>query len=96
MLAILISIAVRRQRALSGADQIGRILRETGIRILVRIMGLLLVALSRRAGKRHLDSTSFSTDFKCFQQLSSSRKTGKIQPVASIIGRLTNYAQKCS
>ena len=31
---------------LSGADQLRRVLGETGIRILVRIMGLLLVALA--------------------------------------------------
>ena len=49
MLAILGSIAITALASygvLSGADRIRRILGETGIRILVRIMGLLLVALA--------------------------------------------------
>jgi len=49
MLAILGSIAVTSMASyavLSGADRIRRLLGETGIRILVRIMGLLLVALA--------------------------------------------------
>ena len=49
MMAILISIAVTSAASfgvLSGADRLRRILGETGIRILVRIMGLLLVALA--------------------------------------------------
>lgn len=49
MLAILGSIAITALASfgvLSGADRVRRILGETGIRILVRIMGLLLVALA--------------------------------------------------
>lgn len=49
MLAILGSIAITALASyvvLSGADRIRRLLGETGIRILVRIMGLLLVALA--------------------------------------------------
>jgi MarC family membrane protein len=49
MLAILGSIAITSLSSygvLSGADRVRRILGETGIRILVRIMGLLLVALA--------------------------------------------------
>ncbi|MGC2163791.1 MAG: MarC family protein [Silvibacterium sp.] len=49
MLAILGSIAITAvisYGVLSGADRLRRILGETGIRILVRIMGLLLVALA--------------------------------------------------
>ena len=49
MLAILGSIAVTAVVSfgvLSGADRVRRVLGETGIRILVRIMGLLLVALA--------------------------------------------------
>jgi MarC family membrane protein len=49
MLAILGSIAITAlvsYGVLSGADRVRRILGETGIRILVRIMGLLLVALA--------------------------------------------------
>lgn len=49
MLAILISIAITALASyavLSGADRVRRLLGETGIRILVRIMGLLLVALA--------------------------------------------------
>lgn len=49
MAAILISIAVTAAASyavLSGANLLRRILGETGIRILVRIMGLLLVALA--------------------------------------------------
>lgn len=47
--AILVSIAVTALASyavLVGADRIRRVLGETGIRILVRIMGLLLVALA--------------------------------------------------
>ena len=33
-------------RVLAGADRVRRVMGETGIRILVRIMGLLLVALA--------------------------------------------------
>jgi multiple antibiotic resistance protein len=47
--AILVSIAVTALSSygvLVGADRIRRVLGETGIRILVRIMGLLLVALA--------------------------------------------------
>ena len=49
MAAILGAIAVTATASygiLSGADRVRRILGETGIRILVRIMGLLLVALA--------------------------------------------------
>lgn len=49
MVAILVSIALTASVSfaiLSGADRVRRILGETGIRILVRIMGLLLVALA--------------------------------------------------
>jgi multiple antibiotic resistance protein len=49
MVAILGSIAVTAFTSygvLSGADRVRRVLGETGIRILVRIMGLLLVALA--------------------------------------------------
>ncbi len=49
MLAILVSIAITALASfgvLSGADRLRRLLGETGIRILVRIMGLLLVALA--------------------------------------------------
>jgi multiple antibiotic resistance protein len=49
MFAILGSIAITAGVSyliLSGADRVRRILGETGIRILVRIMGLLLVALA--------------------------------------------------
>lgn len=49
MLAILGSIAITALASygvLAGADRVRRILGETGIRILVRIMGLLLVALA--------------------------------------------------
>jgi multiple antibiotic resistance protein len=49
MVAILASIAITAAASygvLSGADRLRRILGETGIRILVRIMGLLLVALA--------------------------------------------------
>jgi multiple antibiotic resistance protein len=49
MLAILISIGITSTASfivLNAADHIRRILGETGIRILVRIMGLLLVALA--------------------------------------------------
>jgi multiple antibiotic resistance protein len=49
MIAILGSIAITAAisyAVLSGADRVRRILGETGIRILVRIMGLLLVALA--------------------------------------------------
>ena len=49
MLAILGSITITAFASylvLSGADRIRRLLGETGIRILVRIMGLLLVALA--------------------------------------------------
>jgi multiple antibiotic resistance protein len=49
MLSILGSIAITALASygvLSGADRIRRLLGETGIRILVRIMGLLLVALA--------------------------------------------------
>lgn len=49
MLAILCSIAITAAISygvLSGADRVRRVLGETGIRILVRIMGLLLVALA--------------------------------------------------
>jgi multiple antibiotic resistance protein len=49
MAAILAAIAVTAAASygiLNGADQVRRILGETGIRILVRIMGLLLVALA--------------------------------------------------
>jgi multiple antibiotic resistance protein len=48
-LAILISIAVTAAVSflvLNGADRLRKLLGETGIRILVRIMGLLLVALA--------------------------------------------------
>jgi multiple antibiotic resistance protein len=49
MVAILGAIAVTAFASygiLSGADRVRRVLGETGIRILVRIMGLLLVALA--------------------------------------------------
>lgn len=49
MAAILSSIGITAAASfaiLSGADQVRRLLGETGIRILVRIMGLLLVALA--------------------------------------------------
>jgi multiple antibiotic resistance protein len=49
MLAILLAIgitALASYGVLNGADQVRRLLGETGIRILVRIMGLLLVALA--------------------------------------------------
>ena len=49
MFAILSSIAITALASfgvLSGADRLRRLLGETGIRILVRIMGLLLVALA--------------------------------------------------
>lgn len=49
MVAILSSIAITAAASfgvLSGADRLRRLLGETGIRILVRIMGLLLVALA--------------------------------------------------
>ena len=49
MVAILGSIAVTAAASflvLNGADRLRRLLGETGIRILVRIMGLLLVALA--------------------------------------------------
>lgn len=49
MMAILGSIAITAAISfgvLSGADRLRRLLGETGIRILVRVMGLLLVALA--------------------------------------------------
>lgn len=49
MLAILLAIgitALASYGVLNGAEQVRRLLGETGIRILVRIMGLLLVALA--------------------------------------------------
>jgi multiple antibiotic resistance protein len=49
LFAIFASIAITALASygvLSGADRLRRILGETGIRILVRIMGLLLVALA--------------------------------------------------
>jgi multiple antibiotic resistance protein len=49
MFAILGSIAVTALASywvLAGADRVRRVMGETGIRILVRIMGLLLVALA--------------------------------------------------
>lgn len=49
MMAILASIAISALASfgvLSGADRLRKLLGETGIRILVRIMGLLLVALA--------------------------------------------------
>jgi multiple antibiotic resistance protein len=49
MFAILGSIAVTALVSywvLAGADRVRRVMGETGIRILVRIMGLLLVALA--------------------------------------------------
>jgi multiple antibiotic resistance protein len=49
MVAILGSIAITAAASyavLSGADRVRRLLGETGIRILVRVMGLLLVALA--------------------------------------------------
>ena len=49
MAAILGSIAITALVSyfvLDGADQVRQVLGETGIRILVRIMGLLLVALA--------------------------------------------------
>jgi multiple antibiotic resistance protein len=49
MVAILGAITVTAAASygiLNGADQVRRILGETGIRILVRIMGLLLMALA--------------------------------------------------
>ena len=49
MVAILIAIAITAFASygvLSSADRLRRVLGETGIRILVRIMGLLLVALA--------------------------------------------------
>src|SRR6201992_1105361 len=49
LFAIFASIAITAVASygvLSGADQLRRVLGETGIRILVRIMGLLLVALA--------------------------------------------------
>ncbi len=49
ILAILTSIAITAAASygvLSGADRVRRFLGETGIRILVRIMGLLLMALA--------------------------------------------------
>lgn len=49
MVAILSAIAITALASfgvLNGADRVRRILGETGIRILVRIMGLLLVALA--------------------------------------------------
>jgi len=49
LFAIFASIAITALLSygvLSGADQLRRVLGETGIRILVRIMGLLLVALA--------------------------------------------------
>jgi multiple antibiotic resistance protein len=49
MFAILMSIGVTALASygvLNGADRLRRVLGETGIRILVRIMGLLLVALA--------------------------------------------------
>lgn len=49
MTAILLAILVTAAASfgiLSGADRVQRLLGETGIRILVRIMGLLLVALA--------------------------------------------------
>ncbi len=49
MVAILSSIAITATASyavLNGADRLRRMLGETGIRILVRIMGLLLVALA--------------------------------------------------
>jgi multiple antibiotic resistance protein len=49
MAAILLSIAITAGTSfgvLSAADRVRRFLGETGIRILVRIMGLLLVALA--------------------------------------------------
>lgn len=49
MMAILVSIAITALASygvLHGADRLRRMLGETGIRILVRIMGLLLVALA--------------------------------------------------
>jgi multiple antibiotic resistance protein len=48
-IAILVSIAITAWASywvLAGADRIRRVLGDTGIRILVRIMGLLLVALA--------------------------------------------------
>jgi multiple antibiotic resistance protein len=49
MMAILIAIAITAFASygvLSGADRVRKVLGETGIRILVRIMGLLLMALA--------------------------------------------------
>jgi multiple antibiotic resistance protein len=49
MLAILLSITITAAASfgvLNGADRVRRLLGETGIRILVRIMGLLLMALA--------------------------------------------------
>jgi multiple antibiotic resistance protein len=49
MFAIIISIAITAVASygvLNGADRLRRLLGETGIRILVRIMGLLLMALA--------------------------------------------------
>jgi multiple antibiotic resistance protein len=49
MAAILGSIALSATASyfvLNGADQVRKLLGETGIRILVRIMGLLLMALA--------------------------------------------------
>jgi multiple antibiotic resistance protein len=49
MIAILGAIAVTATASygiLNGADHVRKVLGETGIRILVRIMGLLLVALA--------------------------------------------------
>lgn len=49
MVAILVAILITALASfaiLSGADRVQRLLGETGIRILVRIMGLLLVALA--------------------------------------------------
>jgi multiple antibiotic resistance protein len=49
MVAILLAISITALASygvLNGADRLRRLLGETGIRILVRIMGLLLVALA--------------------------------------------------
>jgi multiple antibiotic resistance protein len=49
MFAILLAIAITALASygvLNGADRIRRLLGQTGIRILVRIMGLLLMALA--------------------------------------------------
>jgi len=45
IMAILVT-AIASYGVLNGADRLRRVLGETGIRILVRIMGLLLMALA--------------------------------------------------